>query len=85
MSAQWKQKGREAAAAAKGRTFLTEPTDLDAVALAELKGNVTAAKLAWRPETPVTLDDDAKRAEVEAFVAALDEDDDVQALHPALA
>jgi YebC/PmpR family DNA-binding regulatory protein len=70
-----------------GAIFFTEPTDLDAVAkaLAERKWNVTAAKLAWRPKNPVTLDDDAKRAEVEAFLAALDEDDDVQALYPALA
>lgn len=70
-----------------GSVFYTEPTDLDAVAkaLAEQKWNVTAAKLAWRPKNPVTLDDDAKRAEVEAFLAAIDEDDDVQTIYPGLA
>ncbi|MFO0710001.1 MAG: YebC/PmpR family DNA-binding transcriptional regulator [Sandaracinus sp.] len=70
-----------------GALFYTEPTDLDAVAkaLAERKWSVTAAKLAWRPKNPVSLDDEGKRAEVEAFLAALDEDDDVQALYPALA
>lgn len=70
-----------------GALFYTEPTDLDAVtkALAERKWNVTAAKLAWRPKNPVSLDDDAKRAEVEAFLAAIDEDDDVQAIYPGLA
>ncbi len=70
-----------------GALFYTEPTDLDSVAkaLAERKWNVTAAKLAWRPKNPVALDDEAKRAEVEAFLAAIDEDDDVQAIYPALA
>jgi len=70
-----------------GALFYTEPTELDAVtkALADLKWNVTGAKLAWRPKNPVTVDDDTKRAEVEAFLAAIDEDDDVQAIYPGLA
>jgi YebC/PmpR family DNA-binding regulatory protein len=69
-----------------GALFYTEPTDLDAVAkaLGERKWNVTAAKLAWRPKNPVALDDEAKRSEVEAFLSAIDEDDDVQAIYPAL-
>lgn len=70
-----------------GALFYTEPTELDAVtkALAERKWNVTGAKLAWRPKNPVSLEDDAKRGEVEAFLAAIDEDDDVQAIYPGLA
>jgi YebC/PmpR family DNA-binding regulatory protein len=69
-----------------GALFYTEPTELDSVAksLGERKWNVTAAKLAWRPKNLVTIDDDAKRAEVEAFLAAIDEDDDVQAIYPGL-
>lgn len=66
--------------------FYTEPTDLDAVsrALAERKWAVSSAKLVWKAKNPVTLDD-AKRAEVEAFLEALDEDEDVQAIYVALA
>jgi transcriptional/translational regulatory protein YebC/TACO1 len=69
-----------------GALFYTEPTELDAVAkaLAERRWNVTAAKLAWRPKNPVALDEEAKRGEVEAFLSAIDEDDDVQAIYPAL-
>ena len=66
--------------------FFTETTDLDAVskALADRKWNVTSAQLIWKPKNPVTLDD-AKRAEVEAFLEALDEDDDVQNIYVGLA
>jgi transcriptional/translational regulatory protein YebC/TACO1 len=32
----------------------------------------------------VALDEEAKRGEVEAFLSAIDEDDDVQAIYPAL-
>ena len=68
-------------------TFLTEPTDLDAVgkALGERKWTVTSSKMIWKAKNPVSLDDDAKRAEVEAFLEAIDEDDDVQAIFVALA
>jgi transcriptional/translational regulatory protein YebC/TACO1 len=45
---------------------------------------VTAASLVWIPKNPVQLAPDA-RAEVEAFLAALDEDDDVQTLYVGLA
>lgn len=67
-------------------TFYTEPTDLDAVAkaLAERKWTVSSAKLIWKAKNPVTVDD-AQRAEVESFLAALDEDDDVQTLYVGLA
>ncbi len=66
--------------------FFTEPSDLDAVgkALADRKWNVTSAQLVWKPKNPVTLDD-AKRAEVEAFLEAIDEDDDVQNIYVGLA
>lgn len=75
-------------AAEDGATrFYTEPTDLDAVnrALTERKWNVESAELVWKAKTPVALDDDAKRAEVEAFLAAIDDDDDVQNIYVALA
>jgi YebC/PmpR family DNA-binding regulatory protein len=66
--------------------FITEPTDVDAVskALAARGWNVTAANLVWIPKNPVSLEGDA-RTEVEAFLAALDEDDDVQHLYVGLA
>ena len=66
--------------------FFTEPTDLDTVskALTERKWNVTSAALIWKAKNPVTLDGD-KRAEVESFLADLDEDDDVQNIYVALA
>lgn len=66
--------------------FYTESTDLDTVskALTERKWNVTSANLIWKPKNPVTLDD-AKRAEVETFLAAIDEDDDVQHMYVGLA
>ncbi|HVJ89062.1 MAG TPA: YebC/PmpR family DNA-binding transcriptional regulator [Labilithrix sp.] len=66
--------------------FFTEPSDLDAVskALADRKWHVTSAQLIWKPKTPVTIDG-AQRAEVEAFLEALDEDDDVQNIYVGLA
>lgn len=66
--------------------FFTEPTDLDTVskALADRKWNVTSAALIWKAKNPVTLDD-AKRAEVVAFLETVDEDDDVQNLYVGLA
>jgi YebC/PmpR family DNA-binding regulatory protein len=59
--------------------FVTEPADLDAVskALTAAGWKVTSANLAWIPKNPVALDD-AKRAEVEEFLAEMDEDEDVQ-------
>ena len=47
--------------------------------------NVTSAALIWKAKSPVTIDDDAKRAEVEAFLSAIDEDDDVQNIYVGLA
>jgi YebC/PmpR family DNA-binding regulatory protein len=67
-------------------TFYTEPTALDAVskALAERKWTVSSARLIWKAKNPVTLDDE-KRAEVETFLAAIDDDDDVQSVYVGLA
>jgi YebC/PmpR family DNA-binding regulatory protein len=66
--------------------FITEPTDVDTVAKAlSARGwSVTSANLVWIAKNPVQLEG-AARAEVEAFLAALDEDDDVQHLYVGLA
>jgi YebC/PmpR family DNA-binding regulatory protein len=69
-----------------GSRFLTEPADLDTVgrALAARGWTLTSQKLVWVAKNPVSLDDE-QRAEVESFLAAIDEDDDVQAIYPGLA
>ena len=66
--------------------FYTDAGDVDTVnkALTAAKWTVTSASLGWRPKNPVSLSADA-RAEVEAFLEALDADDDVQTIFPALA
>jgi YebC/PmpR family DNA-binding regulatory protein len=66
--------------------FITEPTDVDAVskALTARGWHVTAASLVWIPKNPVKLEGEAK-GEVEAFLAALDADDDVQTIYAGLA
>ncbi len=66
--------------------FITEPTDLDAVskALSARGWTVTSAALVWQAKNPVKLDD-AAREEVEAFLAAIDADDDVQSIYVGLA
>ncbi|MCW5837981.1 MAG: YebC/PmpR family DNA-binding transcriptional regulator [Labilithrix sp.] len=65
--------------------FFTEPGDLDVVgkALSDRGWNVSSAALVWKAKNPVTLDD-AQRGEVEAFLQALDDDDDVQNLYVGL-
>ncbi len=70
-----------------GSRFTTEPADLDAVAraLAAQHWHVTSAALAWKAKNPVAIDDAAARTEVEDFLAALDEDDDVQNIYVGLA
>lgn len=67
--------------------FYTAPTEVDLVqkALAERKWTITSAKLIWKAKNPVSVDDEAKRAEVEAFLGAIDEDDDVQTMFVGLA
>ncbi len=65
--------------------FYTDPTDLDAVsrALPTHGFIVQAAHLGYRPKNPVALSE-ADRAEVEAFLEAIDADDDVQHVYAAL-
>lgn len=66
-------------------TFYTAPTDLDAVSkrLSERGWTVTSARLIWKSKNPVALDE-AKRPEVEAFLSAVDGDDDVEAIYVGL-
>ena len=66
--------------------FYTEPADLDAVsrALPAWGFTVESAVLGYRPKNAVSLND-AEREEVEAFLAAIDEDDDVQRVYVGLA
>jgi len=67
--------------------FFTETADLDAVskALTDRKWVVSSAQLIWKAKNPVSLEDPTKRAEVETFLDAIDEDDDVQNLYVGLA
>jgi len=66
--------------------FITEITDLDAVcrALPSFGFTVQSAKLGYQAKNPVTLTD-AEREEVEAFLEAIDADDDVQNVYVGLA
>lgn len=66
--------------------FFTAPTDLDLVckALPDHGFQVESAKLGYRPKNPVHLGE-AERQEVEAFLGALDDNDDVQNLYVGLA
>ena len=66
--------------------FLTEPADLDTVcrALPNFGFTVQSAQLGYRPRNPLTLND-AEREEVEAFLEAIDADDDVQNVYAGLA
>ncbi|WNG57313.1 YebC/PmpR family DNA-binding transcriptional regulator [Archangium gephyra] len=65
--------------------FLTAPTDLDTVsrALTGMGWTVSAQNLAWVAKNPVSLEGEA-RTEVEAFLEAMDEDDDVQNIYVGL-
>ena len=67
--------------------FLTDPTDLDAVsrALPAQGFTVQSAHLGYRPKNPVKLDSEEALAEVEAFLEAIDADDDVQNVYVGLA
>jgi YebC/PmpR family DNA-binding regulatory protein len=69
-----------------GFRFYTEPTDLDAVAKA-LSGRgwtVGTMRIGWKAKNPVKIEDAAARAEIEAFLAEMDEDDDVQHIYVGL-
>ena len=69
-----------------GFRFYTEPADLDAVskALSARGWAVAAIRIGWRAKHPVKLDDAAARAEVEAFLTEMDEDEDVQHIYVGL-
>jgi len=69
-----------------GFRFYTEPTDLDTVskALSGRGWTVAAIRLGWKPKNPVKLEDAAARTEVEAFLAEIDDDDDVQHIYVGL-
>ncbi len=69
-----------------GTLFYTDPSDLDAVTRALPKHGFTvqSAQLGYRPKNPVTLGA-AERTEVEAFLEAVDADDDVQNVYAGLA
>jgi YebC/PmpR family DNA-binding regulatory protein len=60
-------------------SFYTQPTEISAVskALTERGWAVEKMMLVWKAKNPVSLGDD-ERGEVEAFLSAMDEDDDVQ-------
>ncbi len=66
--------------------FITDATDLDAVckALPAHGFTVQSAQLGYRPKNTVTLSD-TEREEVEAFLEAIDADDDVQNVYAGLA
>ena len=68
-----------------GFRFYTEPNDVDAVskALSSLGWTVATMRIGWRSKNPVKLDE-AARVEVEAFLAEIDEDDDVQHIYVGL-
>ncbi len=68
-----------------GFRFYTEPADLDAVAkaLAGRDWTVATMRLGWRPKNPVKLDE-AARTEVDQFLSAIDEDEDVQHIYVGL-
>lgn len=66
--------------------FITDMGDVDLVckALPEFGFTVESAKLGYRPKNPVTLTGEALE-EVENFLAAFDEDDDVHEIYVGLA
>ncbi|MFM2397748.1 MAG: hypothetical protein RLZZ144_998 [Pseudomonadota bacterium] len=73
-------------AADEGATlFITDAADLDAVckALPAQGFTVQSAQLGYRPKNTVSLND-AEREEVEAFLEAIDADDDVQNVYVGL-
>ncbi|WP_017938861.1 YebC/PmpR family DNA-binding transcriptional regulator [Zestomonas thermotolerans] len=66
--------------------FVTDPTDLDAVskALPEFGFTVQTAKLGYRPKNPVSGLSAEQLEEVEAFLEAIDNHDDVQHVYVGL-
>ena len=68
-------------------SFYTNPADVDTVQKALTARGFVVSKysLVWKAKNPVASLGDAERAEVEAFLDALDDDDDVQNLYVGLA
>ncbi len=68
-----------------GAEFICETTDLDTVrkALEAAGWLISSAEMAWVAKNPVTVDDD-QRKEIEAWVNAIDENDDVHRVYVAL-
>jgi YebC/PmpR family DNA-binding regulatory protein len=66
--------------------FYTDPKEVDAVskALTDKGWTVANFTLVWKAKNPVSNLSAEQRAEVEAFLEAIDEDDDVQNLYAAL-
>ena len=77
---------QEQAQADAGLADDPEPAELDAVsrALANYGFVVQSAELGYRPKNPLMLSA-AEREEVEAFLEAIDADDDVQNVYVGLA
>ncbi|MDD1015442.1 YebC/PmpR family DNA-binding transcriptional regulator [Pseudomonas rubra] len=67
--------------------FITDTTDLDAVqkALPEQGFTVVSAKIGYTPKNPVSGLTEEQMAEVEAFLGAIDDNDDVQNVYVGLA
>jgi len=67
-------------------TFYTDPADLDAVtkALPNHGFTVHSAVIGWKAKNPVSLGE-TERGEVETFLQAIDDDDDVQNVYAGLA
>ncbi|MEG1343016.1 MAG: YebC/PmpR family DNA-binding transcriptional regulator, partial [Pseudomonas sp.] len=67
--------------------FITDTTDLDAVqkALPAQGFTVVSAKIGYTPKNPVSGLNDEQMAEVEAFLTAIDDNDDVQNVYVGLA
>ena len=65
--------------------FLTDPTEVDVVgrALTARGWTLTSQELVWVAKNPVTLTDE-QRTEVESFLEAIDDDDDVRIVFVAL-
>jgi len=68
-----------------GGRFFTEPTDLDTVtkALRQAGWSVTLSEMGYHAKDPISLPPE-QRAEVEEFLLALDDNDDVHRIYTAL-
>lgn len=71
---------------AEGSRFITEPTEVDTVAreLAARGWTIESQKLVWIAKNPVSLGEEAL-AQVDDFLAAIDDDEDVHEIFVGLA